>query len=71
MDYVIRFIIMILCGAFIPYIANIIYEPLKSYNELNAVEKLLWACFYIFIANWLMIAPSIVFLNCFKYIFIR
>lgn len=71
MDYLIRFIIMILCGVFIPYIANIIYKPLKSYNELNAVEKILWGCFYLFIVNWFVITPSMLFFNCFKYIFIK
>lgn len=71
MDYIIRFIIMISCGIFIPYIAKTVYEPLKSFNEFNTVEKILWGSFYFFIVNWIVITPSIIFFECFKYVFIK
>ena len=71
MDILIILIIMILCGIFIPYISNIIYKPLEDFNSLNTIEKILWGLFYIFIVNWFVIAPSIIFFDCFKYIFIK
>lgn len=71
MDILIRIIIMIFTGILIPYLSNIIYEPLKHYKELTKIEKILWGLGYIFIINWIIITPSILFFDCFKYIFIR
>ncbi len=71
MDILIRLIIMLMCGIAIPYISNMIYEPLKYFKELDIVEKILWSLFYIFLMNWFIITPSLIFVNCFKYIFLQ
>lgn len=70
MDILIRVIVMILSGISLPFIANAIYEPVKKFNELNIVEKIIWGLVYFFIVNWFIIIPSIWFVECFKYIFI-
>lgn len=71
MDILIRLIIMLICGIAIPYLGNMIYKPLESFKELDAIGKILWSLFYIFIMNWFVITPSLIFVNCFKYIFLQ
>lgn len=71
MNILIRIIIMILSGIAIPYLANIIYEPMREFNELNKIEKILWILIYIFILNWFIVVPSMYFFECFRYIFIK
>lgn len=71
MDKLIRIIVMIIASGALPFIANLIYEPFKKkedLKELNIVEKILWGAFYIFILNWFIIMPSVVFFECFKYL---
>lgn len=71
MDKLVRIIIMLFVGGCIPFLANIIYEPfrdLDNIKKLNIVEKVLWGGFYIFILNWLIIVPSMIFFECFKYL---
>lgn len=71
MDKLIRIVIMIIVGLFLPYIANIIYKPFRdtdAIQEMNIVEKILWGLFYVFIMNWLIVAPAMIFSECFKYI---
>ena len=71
MDILIRIFIMIICGLIIPHISKTIYEPLNSFEELNIVVKILWSLAYIFIINWFVIGPSLVFVECFKYVFMQ
>lgn len=68
MNIIIRIIVMIISGVAIIFIANKLYEPINEFKTLDTVEKTLWTFFYIFIANWFIIAPSIIFFNCFVYI---
>lgn len=70
MDILIRIILMIISGFSIPYIANLIYSPMENFKELSIVSKIGVLLFYTFIANWFIILPSIIFMDCFKYIFI-
>lgn len=71
MDIIIRIVIMIAISIYIPYIANIIYKPLRdkeAVEELNIIEKIGYA-FLFFLLNWFIIAPAVIFMDCFKYIF--
>ena len=73
MDILIRIIIMVGCSIFIPYIGNSLYSPLSEINfkNLDKQEKINLipqALLYMFFLNWFIIAPSIVFFYCFKYI---
>lgn len=68
MDKLIRIILMIICGISLPFIAMNLYKPFEDFKELNTIEQILWLLLYIFIANWLVIAPSIIFFKCFEYI---
>lgn len=70
MDILIRIILMIITGFSIPYIANL-YTSMKNFKELSIISKIGVLLFYTFIANWFIIIPSIIFMDCFKYIFIR
>lgn len=73
MDIFIRILIMIGVSVALPLIANIIYEPFrdkKSFKELNIIEKI-GMCILYFILNWFIIVPSILFFECFKYVFIK
>ncbi len=73
MDILIRIILMIICSIFIPYIGCLLYSSLSEINfkELSKKEKidLIPQTFlYIFFLNWFIIAPSYIFMECFKYI---
>ena len=70
MDILIRIVLMLGCGLLIPYIGRWLYGPLVEVNfkELEKSELISQAFIYIFILNWFIIAPSIIFFNCFKYI---
>lgn len=71
MDKIIRIILMIIAGGSLPFISNIIYKPFRDIEDIkkmNIVEKVLWGFFYIFIMNWFVIAPAIVFIECLKYL---
>jgi hypothetical protein len=71
MDIVIRVIIMLAISVYIPFVANIIYEPLRNkeaIKELNIIEKIGYA-FLFFLLNWFIIAPAAIFMECFKYVF--
>lgn len=73
MDILIRVILMLVCSIFIPYIGNLLYSPLSKikFKELSKDEKIElipYGLLYVFLLNWFIIAPSIVFINCFKYI---
>lgn len=70
MDILIRILLMLGCGILIPYIGRWLYGPLVEVNfkELEKSEIISQAFIYIFILNWFIIAPSIVFVNSFKYI---
>lgn len=73
MDILIRFVIMMICSIFIPYIGNLLYSPLSEikHKKLSSNEKIeLIHCFllYVFILNWFIIAPAIIFIDCLKYI---
>lgn len=70
MDIIIRILIMLGCGIWIIYFSTF-YRPFENFKELNIIEKILWGLFYIFIVNWFIIVPSVIFLDCFKYIFIK
>ena len=67
----IRIILMIISGFSIPYIANLIYSPMKDFKELSIIFKVGVLLFYTFISNWFIILPSIIFMECFKYVFIK
>ena len=69
MDILIRIILMLISGFSIPYIANL-YSPMENFKELSIVSKIGVLLFYTFIVNWFIILPSIIFMDCFKYIFI-
>lgn len=73
MDILIRVILMIICSIIIPLIGKLLYSPLSEikYKELNKSEKIElipYGLLYIFLFNWFIITPSIVFFNCLKYI---
>ena len=70
MDILIRIILMIGCGILIPYIGRWLYGPLIEVNfkELEKSELISQAFLYVFIFNWFIIVPSIIFVDCIKYI---
>ena len=73
MDILVRIIIMIAITILLPFIAKIISEPLYEKEDLknsNIIEKIGYFVIY-FLLNWFIIAPSLVFMECFKYVFIK
>ncbi len=76
MDIVIRIIIMIVITIVLPFIAKLISKPfqdkeaLEDFKKSNIIEKIGYFIMYFFL-NWLIIAPSLIFIECFKYIFIK
>lgn len=71
MDILIRIILMLITGFSLPYISNLIYSQMKDFKKLSIVSKIGVLLFYAFIVNWFIILPSIVFIECFKYVFVK
>lgn len=71
MDILIRIILMLITGFSLPYISNLIYSQMKDFKKLSIVSKIVVLLFYAFIVNWFIILPSIVFIECFKYVFVK
>lgn len=73
MDVFIRIVVMILMGIAIPLIGNWLYGDIdfKKNKEMSNSEKadlIPTALLYIFFLNWFIIGPSVVFMECFKYL---
>ena len=73
MDIIIRVVLMMVITIFLPVIADIVgelsYKKTKIRKE-NIIEKIGYFII-VFLYNWFIIVPAIVFFECFKYIFVR
>lgn len=46
-------------------------DLIKCFNKLSIGSKMNILLYSLFVANWFLIIPSMIFMNCFKYIFAK
>lgn len=46
-------------------------DLIRCFNKLAIGPKINILLYSVFVANWFLIVPSIIFMECFKYVFVR
>lgn len=68
MDILIRIVLMLVSGVAIPFIAKFLYEPMNNFRKQKKSSQIKILILYFLFFNWFIIAPAIIFIECFKYL---